>query len=48
MIDFFNREYDSYNNTLLLYRDLYDKFVASYVSKNRANNGVKNFRNVMG
>ena len=48
MIDFFNREYDSYNNTLLLYRDLYDKFVSSYIAKNRANNGVKNFRNVMG
>ena len=47
MIDFFNREYDSYNNTLLRYRDLYDKFVAWYVEHNRSD-GINNFRNVMG
>lgn len=47
MIDFFNREFDSYNNTLLLYRDLYNRFVAWYQQHN-AKTEAANFRNVMG
>lgn len=47
MIDFHNREYNNYNNTVLMFTERLDAFKAWYI---RRHNPAKagNFRNVMG
>lgn len=47
MIDFHNREYDSYNNTTLMFKERYEQYKAWYIQRH-ANSKAKNFRNVMG
>lgn len=47
MIDFHNREYDDYNNTVMMFNERYEQYKAWYIQHN-ANSKAKNFRNVMG
>jgi len=47
MIDFHNREYDNYNNTVMVFKERLDQFKAWYVRNNRQAT-ADNFRNVMG
>ncbi len=47
MIDFHNREYDHYNNTVLMFQERLDKFKAHYL-RTHENTKARNFRNVMG
>lgn len=47
MIDFHNREYNSYNNTVLLFRERLDAYKAWYI-RNHNPAKARNFRNVMG
>jgi hypothetical protein len=47
MIDFHNKEYDDYNNTILRFREVYDQYVSWYIRHN-SGSGANNFRNVMG
>lgn len=46
-IDLLNREYDNYNNTVLVFTDLLDSYKAWYIQHNRPQS-ERNFRNVMG
>lgn len=47
MVDFHNREYDSYNNMAAMFKERYEQFKAWYIQRNAAGK-AKNFRNVMG
>ena len=47
MIDFHNREYSNYNNTVLLFTERMDAFKAWYI-RNHNPSRAANFRNVMG
>lgn len=47
MIDFHNREYEEYNNTVLLFKERYEQYKAWYI-RNHPCCEFKNFRNVMG
>lgn len=47
MIDFHNREYSNYNNTVLLFTERLDAFKAWYI-RNHNPSRAANFRNVMG
>lgn len=47
MIDFHNREYEEYNNTVLLFKERLDQYKVWYIRNNPCCNHT-NFRNVMG
>lgn len=47
MIDYHNREYNAYNNAVLLFTERLDQFKAWYI-RNNPGSGARNFRNVMG
>lgn len=47
MIDFHNREYDEYNNAVLLFKERLEQYKAWYIRNNPCCD-YKNFRNVMG
>ena len=47
MIDFHNREYNNYNNTVLLFTERLDAYKAWYI-RNHDPSRARNFRNVMG
>lgn len=47
MVDFHNREYEEYNNTVTLFRERLEQYKAWYIRKNPCCD-YKNFRNVMG
>lgn len=47
MIDFFNKEYTNYNNSVLMFTERMEAFKAWYI-RTHQDNGAKNFRNVMG
>lgn len=47
MIDFHNREYDEYNNTVLLYMERLEAFKAWYIQNNRPKSYKKHLK-VMG
>lgn len=47
MIDFHNREYEEYNNTVLLFKERLEQYKAWYIRNNPCCNHT-NFRNVMG
>lgn len=47
MIDFHNREYDDYNNTILVFQERLEQYKAWYI-RNRSASRSRNFRNVMG
>lgn len=47
MIDFYNREYDNYNNTLLLFKERLDQYKNWHI-RNAPARETGNFRNVMG
>ena len=47
MIDFHNREYDNYNNSMLMFNERLEEYKAWYIRK-YGYGGAKNFRNVCG
>lgn len=47
MIDFHNREYSNYNNTVLMFSERLEDYKAWYIRQNPAGR-ARNFRNVMG
>lgn len=47
MIDYHNREYNNYNNAVLMFTERFDQFKAWYIRKNPSGK-ARNFRNVMG
>ena len=47
MIDFHNREFDHYNNTIAVFQNKYDQYKAWYIQQH-APESAKNYRNVMG
>ena len=47
MIDFYNREYDEYNNTALMFQTRYEQYKEWYIRRNTQGKAL-NFRNVMG
>ena len=47
MIDFHNREYNDYNNTILMFQARLDQYKVWYI-RNRPTSKARNFRNVMG
>lgn len=47
MIDLYNREYNDYNNTVLVFAERMDQYKAQYIRTHRTSK-AKNFRNVMG
>lgn len=47
MIDFHNREYDNYNNTVLMFTERMGQYKNYYIRKH-GRGGARNFRNVMG
>lgn len=47
MIDYHNREYNNYNNAVLLFSERMDQFKAWYIRKHAVSK-ARNFRNVMG
>lgn len=47
MIDFHNREYSDYNNTVLMFQERMDALKAWYI-RNHRQCEARNFRNVMG
>ena len=47
MIDFYNREYSDYNNTILMFQERLDRYKVTYVRHNNTGKSC-NFRNVMG
>lgn len=47
MIDFYNREYDHYNNSVMLFNERLEQFKGWYV-RTHENCKPRNFRNVMG
>lgn len=46
-IDFFNKEYNNYNNSALMFAERLDQYKAWYIQRHKAGR-AKNFRNVMG
>lgn len=47
MIDFYNKEYNNYNNSVLMFQERYEDYKAWYI-RNNMPKGAGNFRNVMG
>lgn len=47
MVDFYNREYNSYNFSVQLFNDRLEEYKAYYIQRNRPCK-ANNFRNVMG
>ena len=47
MIDFHNREFDHYNNTVSVFQNKYDQYKAWYIRSHEPES-ANNFRNVMG
>ena len=47
MIDYHNREYDNYNNAVLMFQERLEQYKAWYIRNNPCC-AAKNFRNVMG
>jgi hypothetical protein len=47
MIDFYNREYNEYNNTILMFKERLEQYKVWYI-RNSAPSKPRNFRNVMG
>lgn len=47
MIDFYNKEYNHYNNTVLMFKERLDQYKAWYIRNNNPSK-ARNFRNVMG
>ncbi len=47
MIDFYNREYNDYNNAILVFNERLDQYKVWYIRKNTSSK-ARNFRNVMG
>lgn len=47
MIDYHNREYNNYNNAVLMFQERFDQFKAWYI-RNNPHSKARNFRNVMG
>lgn len=47
MIDFHNREYNNYNNSVLMFTERLEAYKAWYIQRNMPK-GARNFRNVMG
>lgn len=47
MIDFYNKEYNHYNNSVLMFSERLDAYKAWYIRTHRTGT-AKNFRNVMG
>lgn len=47
MIDFHNREYNNYNNAVLMFQERFDQFKSWYIRHN-GNKKARNYRNVMG
>lgn len=47
MVDFYNKEYNNYNNSALMFQERLDQFKAWYI-RNNPTCRAKNFRNVMG
>lgn len=47
MIEFHHLEYDDYNNSMLMFNDLLEKYKAWYIREHGCGT-AKNFRNVMG
>ena len=47
MIDYYNREYNNYNNAVLMFKERLDQFKAWYIQHNTNSSG-RHFRNVMG
>lgn len=47
MIDFHNREYDNYNNSMLMFNERLEDYKAWYI-REYGYGGAKNFRNVFG
>ena len=47
MIDFHNREYDNYNNSVMMFQQKYEQYKAWYIQRN-VPKSAQNYRNVMG
>lgn len=47
MIDFYNKEYNQYNNSTLMFSERMDQYKAWYIRNNDPSK-ARNFRNVMG
>lgn len=47
MIDFYNREYGHYNNSVMMFQERLEQYRAWYI-RNHMPKGADNFRNVMG
>ena len=47
MIDYHNREYNNYNNVVLMFQERFDQFKTWWIRKH-PNSKARNFRNVMG
>ncbi len=47
MVDFYNREYNNYNNTMLMFTEKLEAYKAWYI-QNHTHASAKYFRNVMG
>lgn len=47
MIDFYNKEYNNYNNSTLMFTERMDAYKAWYIQRH-AHGKARNFRNVMG
>ena len=47
MIDYHNREYNNYNNAVLMFTERMDQYKTWYI-RTHPNNKARNFRNVMG
>lgn len=47
MIEFYNREYDDYNNSMLMFNERLEQYKAWYIREHSCVE-AKNFRNVMG
>lgn len=47
MVDFYNREYTAYNNSVMMFNERFEAFKSYYIQRHRTCNAA-NFRNVMG
>lgn len=47
MVDFYNREFSSYNNSVLMFQECLDQLKTWHIQNHRQC-GARNFRNVMG
>lgn len=47
MVDFYNREYENYNNAVMIFQQSMDALKTWYIQNNRLSK-ARNFRNVMG